>query len=170
MSTPFTPKERVWDDPLTTGNLEWKYAFVGAIILSRGQAKRTLKLEDFQNQMKAVGVFSTSICAETLDEAPGSYKDAATIQNAIEPTAKIIHVLEASLQFEECRRYWTQEGKGCIMTEIYCKFIDGNVDKSKLPKLCKSHIGETECTHCDRSPQLDHGVTTSDLIQNFKGW
>lgn len=56
------------------------------------------------------------------------------------------------------------------MTEIYCKFIDGNVDTSKLPKLCKPHIGETECTHCDRSPQLDRGVTTADLIKNFKGW
>ena len=56
------------------------------------------------------------------------------------------------------------------MTEIYCKFIDGIVDTNKLPKLCKPHIGETDCTHCDQSPQLDQGVTTADLIQNFKGW
>jgi hypothetical protein len=56
------------------------------------------------------------------------------------------------------------------MTEIYCKFIDGMVEKGKLPKLCKPHIKEDRCEHCDRSPQLDHGVTTADLIVNFKGW
>ena len=63
-------------------------------IMSRGEAKRNLKLEDFQKQMGEAGVFSTSICAETLDEAPGSYKDAAMIQDAIHPTARIVHVLK----------------------------------------------------------------------------
>ena len=80
-------------------------------ILSRGQAKRTLKLEDFQNQMKTAGVFSTSICAETLDEAPGSYKDAATIQNAIEPTARIIHVLKPVYNLKSAEDIRRKKGK-----------------------------------------------------------
>jgi hypothetical protein len=53
---------------------------------------------------------------------------------------------------------------------IYCKFIDGNVPISKLPKSCKSFIGETSCANCDKSPQLDVGVTSEQLIENFKGW
>ena len=61
-------------------------------VMSRSQAKRALKLDEFQDTMK--GIFSTSICAETLDEAPAAYKDAATIQAAIGDTAKIIHKLK----------------------------------------------------------------------------
>lgn len=53
---------------------------------------------------------------------------------------------------------------------IYCKFIDGHVSKNKLPKSCKSLIGEEICTNCDRSPQLEMGVTSEQLVENFKGW
>ena len=80
-------------------------------IMSRGQAKRTLKLEDFQNQMNEAGVFSTSICAETLDEAPGSYKDASTIQAAIEPTAKILHVLKPVYNLKSAEDIKRKKGK-----------------------------------------------------------
>ena len=80
-------------------------------IMSRGEAKRNLKLEDFQKQMTDAGVFSTSICAETLDEAPGSYKDAATIQNAIEPTAKIIHVLKPIYNLKSAEDIKRKKGK-----------------------------------------------------------
>jgi hypothetical protein len=61
-------------------------------LMSRTQAKRTLKLEEFINTMD--GIFSTSICLETLDEAPEAYKPAAAIQAAIGDTAKIIHKLK----------------------------------------------------------------------------
>ena len=80
-------------------------------ILSRGQAKRTLLLEDFQKQMKDAGVFSTSICAETLDEAPGSYKDASVIQSAIEPTAKILHVLKPVYNLKSAEDIRRKKGK-----------------------------------------------------------
>jgi RNA-splicing ligase RtcB len=60
-------------------------------LMSRTQAKRTLKLEEFINTME--GVFSTSVCLETLDEAPEAYKPADIIKAEIIDTAKLIHKL-----------------------------------------------------------------------------
>jgi RNA-splicing ligase RtcB len=58
-------------------------------VMSRAQAKKRLELEEFKSQME--GVFSTSVCPGTLDEAPGAYKDASVIEQAIEPTATIVN-------------------------------------------------------------------------------
>ncbi len=61
-------------------------------VMSRNQAKRTLKLEDFEEQMK--GIYTTSVCRATLDEAPDTYKPAIIIQDAIKDTATIVHNLK----------------------------------------------------------------------------
>ena len=45
-------------------------------------------MQEYRTQMS--GIFSTSICANTLDEAPGAYKNADMIINAIAPTVKIV--------------------------------------------------------------------------------
>ena len=57
-------------------------------IMSRSKAKKTLNLTEFQKTMG--GIFSTSVCKGTLDEAPMAYKDSALIEAAIEPTATIV--------------------------------------------------------------------------------
>ena len=57
-------------------------------VMSRSQAKKAIDLSDFQKQME--GIYSTSVGRGTLDEAPGAYKDASVIENAIAPTAIII--------------------------------------------------------------------------------
>ncbi|MFH1404566.1 MAG: RtcB family protein [Patescibacteria group bacterium] len=57
-------------------------------VMSRTQAKKALSMDDFSQQM--TGVFSTSVCSGTLDEAPGAYKDPKLIEDAIEPTATIV--------------------------------------------------------------------------------
>ena len=56
--------------------------------MSRSQAKKILNVEEFKQQMKEV--FSTSVGIGTLDEAPGAYKPASFIEEAIQPTATII--------------------------------------------------------------------------------
>jgi tRNA-splicing ligase RtcB len=63
-------------------------------IMSRGEAKRTLNLKDYERQMNDAGIYSTSICQETLDEAPDTYKKASVIQEAIGDTADIIRELK----------------------------------------------------------------------------
>jgi len=71
-------------------NPEWNYSAPHGAgrLMSRAQAKKNIKLENFTKQMD--GIFSTSVCNHTLDEAPDAYKDAKVIEAAIEPTAKIL--------------------------------------------------------------------------------
>jgi len=57
--------------------------------MSRGQAKRTLSLENFEKIMKDAGIYSSCIGKSTLDEAPGAYKDASYIKDSISDTVKI---------------------------------------------------------------------------------
>jgi len=61
-------------------------------IMSRTQAKKNLNLDEFITSMN--GIFSTSVGKSTLDEAPGAYKPAQIILDAIAPTAKIVHSLK----------------------------------------------------------------------------
>ena len=91
MVIPFNMKDGMW---ICEGksNEEWNYSAPHGAgrLMSRSQAKRSLKVEDFEREMKEAGVFSTSVGLSTLDEAPGTYKPAAIIQEAIVPTATII--------------------------------------------------------------------------------
>lgn len=77
-------------------NADWNYSAPHGAgrIMSRTQAKKTLKLCDFTTQMSDARIFSTSVNQGTLDEAPGAYKNAQFILDAIEPTAKILHTLK----------------------------------------------------------------------------
>ncbi|AIW03236.1 tRNA splicing ligase [Bacillus phage Mater] len=77
------------------GNADWNYSgpHGAGRVLSRKKAKEQLKLEDFQGTMK--DVWTSSVVAETLDEAPMAYKpmeeivaniqDAVTIKKIIKP-------------------------------------------------------------------------------------
>ncbi len=60
-------------------------------VMSRRRAHRELDVEQFREQMR--DVYSTSVGAGTLDEAPGAYKPAELIEAAIAPTAQIQHRL-----------------------------------------------------------------------------
>lgn len=73
------------------GNSEWNNSAPHGAgrVLARGNAKRTLSLDTFKEQMN--GIYSTSVCYDTLDESPNAYKDAAVIEAAIEPTARVVN-------------------------------------------------------------------------------
>lgn len=58
--------------------------------MSRGQAKKMISLDDFKESMK--GIFTSSVCESTLDEAPGAYKDADSIKHLID--GETVDVLE----------------------------------------------------------------------------
>jgi tRNA-splicing ligase RtcB len=75
-------------------NPEWNFSAPHGAgrVMSRRQAFRDLDLDAFREQMS--DVFSTSVNEDTLDEAPGAYKDTALIEQAIEPTAQIVDRLE----------------------------------------------------------------------------
>ncbi len=71
-------------------NPDWNYSAPHGAgrTMSRSQANKHLDVDEFAAQMQ--GIYSTSVGQNTLDEAPGAYKDAKIIEEAIEPTATII--------------------------------------------------------------------------------
>lgn len=68
-------------------------------LMSRGDASRNIDLEKFKYSMK--DVVSTSVCKSTLDEAPQAYKSAKMIENAIEPTVRIIDRVKPILNLKD---------------------------------------------------------------------
>lgn len=67
-------------------------------VLSRRKAKESINLEIFKEQMK--DIYSTSVCAGTLDEAPDAYKDSKVIEEAIQPTATVIDRIKPILNMK----------------------------------------------------------------------
>lgn len=67
-------------------------------ILARNQAFKTLDMEEFEKEME--GVYSTSVCKSTLDEAPMAYKDKDVIINAIRDTAVILDTVKPILNIK----------------------------------------------------------------------
>lgn len=68
-------------------------------LMSRGDASRNIDLNDFKFKMK--DIVSTSVCNNTLDEAPQAYKNAKMIENAIEPTVKILDKVKPILNLKD---------------------------------------------------------------------
>jgi RNA-splicing ligase RtcB len=81
-------------------NPEWNYSSPHGAgrAMSRGQAKKNINMETFKEQM--VGIYSTSVGLGTLDEAPDAYKNCSVIEQAIEPTAKIINRIKPVLNMK----------------------------------------------------------------------
>lgn len=72
------------------GNPDWNCSLPHGAgrILSRGEARRTLDLVDYEKSME--GIYTTSVCSSTIDEAPDAYKPAELIEQAIGDNAEII--------------------------------------------------------------------------------
>ncbi len=66
----------------------WSAPHGAGRIMSRAQAKREIDLQHYQDEMS--GIYSTSVCSSTLDEAPDAYKKMEDILPAIEPTVDVI--------------------------------------------------------------------------------
>lgn len=82
------------------GNADWNFSAPHGAgrIMSRGEAKKTIKLDDYKESMK--GIFSSCVNKKTLDEAPMAYKLADEIIEAIKPTAEIITRIKPIYNFK----------------------------------------------------------------------
>ncbi len=69
-------------------------------ILSRSKAKEILKLDKFKAEMKAAGIYSTSINKHTLDEAPGAYKSKDVILENISETVDVVKMIKPVYNFK----------------------------------------------------------------------
>ena len=59
--------------------------------MSRGKAKSSISMKEYQEAMK--GVYSTTVCKETIDESPMAYKDTSEILENIKPSVDILYRL-----------------------------------------------------------------------------
>lgn len=83
------------------GNARWNYSAPHGAgrIMSRNAAKTNISMDDFKQSMD--GVFSTSVCQNTLDESPQAYKPTDEIIRLIEPTAEIITMVRPRINIKD---------------------------------------------------------------------
>ena len=66
--------------------------------MSRHDAHQAITLEQFQASMK--GIYTTSVCAETIDESPMAYKPMQEIVECIQPTVEIDKIIRPIYNFK----------------------------------------------------------------------
>lgn len=82
------------------GNEDWNNSAPHGAgrIMSRGEAKKTFKLEDFKESMK--DIYTTSVVEETIDEAPFVYKPMQEIIDNIKDTVEIQKIIKPIYNFK----------------------------------------------------------------------
>lgn len=82
------------------GNQDWNYSAPHGAgrLMSRTRAKEILSMEDYKNTMS--DIYTTSVCPETLDEAPMAYKPLDEIVEGIRETVEIIKILKPIYNFK----------------------------------------------------------------------
>lgn len=76
------------------GNVEWNFSAPHGAgrLMSRAAARATLDLREYRETM--AGIYTTSVGADTLDEAPMAYKPVEDILGVIGDTVDVIEVLK----------------------------------------------------------------------------
>ena len=82
------------------GNEEWNFSAPHGAgrIMSRRSAKEQLSLEEYRETMK--GIYTTSVNASTLDEAPMAYKSLEDIIDVIRESVDVIEVMRPIYNFK----------------------------------------------------------------------
>ena len=92
------------------GNKDWNFSAPHGAgrILSRRKAKEQLDFKEFKESMK--DVWSTSVVEETLDEAPGAYKNIEDILGNIGDTVEVLEVIKPVYNFKGIETpYWLKK-------------------------------------------------------------
>ena len=82
------------------GNVEWNNSAPHGAgrIMSRTKAKQSIDLEEYKASMQ--GIYSTSVNADTLDEAPMAYTSLADISDVIRDSVEIIDIMKPVYNFK----------------------------------------------------------------------
>ncbi len=82
------------------GNSDWNNSAPHGAgrLMSRTQAKKELSMDSFKESMK--DIYSTSVCEETLDEAPSAYKPIEAILDIVGDTVEIIEHVKPIYNFK----------------------------------------------------------------------
>lgn len=68
-------------------------------IMSRAQAKKHISMIEFEKSM--TGVYSSSVCAGTIDESPMAYKPTEEILELIRPTVEVVSMIKPKLNIKD---------------------------------------------------------------------
>lgn len=82
------------------GNADWNCSAPHGAgrLMSRKKAKETIALTDFEKSMD--GIYSTSVCDSTIDEAPQAYKPMQSIIDAISDTVTVEKIIKTIYNFK----------------------------------------------------------------------
>ena len=82
------------------GNPEWNYSAPHGAgrLMSRTAAKNNLSMEEYKETMK--GIYTSSVCEATLDEAPMAYKSLDDIIDVIKESVDIVDVMKPIYNFK----------------------------------------------------------------------
>lgn len=82
------------------GNPDWNYSAPHGAgrLMSRTKAKEALSLEEYKETMS--GIYTTSVCEATLDEAPMAYKRLEDIIDVIRESVDVIDVMKPIYNFK----------------------------------------------------------------------
>lgn len=81
-------------------NIDWNYSAPHGAgrLMSRKKAKESTSMSDFEESMN--GIYSTSVCESTIDEAPQVYKPMQSIIDAIGDTVYINKIIKPIYNFK----------------------------------------------------------------------
>ena len=93
------------------GNSEWNYSAPHGAgrLMSRKESEQNFTLSQYKNEMN--GIFSTTICKETLDESPMAYKSMESIVNNVCDTVDIIKHIKPIYNFKGVEFRGGRKGK-----------------------------------------------------------
>lgn len=82
------------------GNPDWLFSAPHGAgrLMSRKQAFDTLDLNEYRQEMS--GIYSSSVCEETIDESPMAYKPMQEIIDCIEPTVEVKKIIKPIYNFK----------------------------------------------------------------------
>ncbi|SES36443.1 RNA-splicing ligase RtcB, repairs tRNA damage [Butyrivibrio fibrisolvens] len=82
------------------GNPEWNYSAPHGAgrLMSRTAAKNSLSMEEYKKSMK--GIYTSSVCEATIDEAPMAYKSLEDIIDVIGESVDILDVMKPIYNFK----------------------------------------------------------------------
>ena len=83
------------------GNMDWNFSAPHGAgrLMGRGEAKRTLNMEDYKNSMD--GIYTTSVNLSTLDEAPMAYKNMDEIIENTKDTITVDKIIKPVYNYKD---------------------------------------------------------------------
>lgn len=82
------------------GNSDWNESAPHGAgrLMSRAKAKASISMEDYRSTMR--GIYTTSVCQGTLDEAPQAYKPIDEILSCISDTIEVLEIIKPVYNFK----------------------------------------------------------------------